>query len=67
MKSGKIVLIETKGDHLDGSDSLQKLKLGQKWASKSGDNYRYFMCFENDKLDGAKTIGELIDILKEMS
>jgi len=25
------------------------------------------MCFENDKLDGAKTIGELIDILKEMS
>lgn len=67
MKSGKTVLIETKGDHLDGSDSLQKLKLGQKWASKAGDNYRYFMCFENDKLDGAKTIGELIDILKEMS
>ncbi len=67
MKSGKIVLIETKGDHLDGSDSLQKLKLGQKWASKAGDNYRYFMCFENDKLDGAKTIGELIDILKEIN
>jgi type III restriction enzyme len=66
MKNGKIILIETKGDHLDGSDSLQKLRLGAKWASKAGDNYRYFMVFDNAKLDGAKTIAELIEILKDM-
>jgi len=59
-------LIETKGDHLDGSDSLQKLRLGAKWASKAGDNYRYFMVFDSAKLDGAKTVAELIEILKDM-
>ncbi len=66
MKNGKVILIETKGDHLDGSDSLQKLRLGEKWASKAGDNYRYFMVFNNAKFDGAKTVAELIDILKSM-
>jgi type III restriction enzyme len=66
MKNGKIILIETNGDHLDGSDSLQKLRLGAKWASKAGDNYRYFMVFDNAKLDGAKTVAELIEILKDM-
>ena len=66
MKNGKIIIIETKGDHLDGSDSLKKLSLGEKWASKSGDKYRYFMVFENEKLDGAKTISELLEILKDM-
>lgn len=66
MKNGKIILIETKGDHLDGSDSSQKIRLGEKWASKAGDNYRYFMVFNNAKLDGAKSLGELIEILKDM-
>jgi type III restriction enzyme len=67
MKNGKIILIETKGDHLDGSDSSQKLRLGEKWASKAGgDNYRYFMVFNNAKLDGAKSVGELIEILRDM-
>jgi len=59
-------LVETKGDHLDGSDSQQKLRLGEKWASKAGDNYRYFMVFKTDRLDGARTVAELIDILKDM-
>lgn len=66
MKNGKTILIETKGDHLDGSDSQQKLRLGEKWASKAGDDYRYFMVFKSDKLDGARTVAELIDILKVM-
>jgi type III restriction enzyme len=66
MKNGKTILVETKGDHLDGSDSQQKLRLGEKWASKAGDNYRYFMVFKSDKLDGARTVAELKDILKDM-
>ena len=66
MKNEKIILIETKGDHLDGSDSSQKIRLGEKWASKSGDNYRYFMVFSTPNLPGAKSIGELIEILKVM-
>jgi type III restriction enzyme len=66
MKNGKIIIIETKGDYLDGSDSQNKLKLGEKWASKAGDEYRYFMVFETKKLSGAKTIPEILDILNEM-
>jgi len=66
MKNGKTILIETKGEHLDGSDSQQKLRLGKKWAGKAGDNYRYFMVFKSDRLDGARTVGKLIDILKDM-
>lgn len=66
MKNGKTILIETKGDHLDGSDSQQKLRLGEKWASKAGDDYRYFMVFKSDKLDGARTVAELIDTLRGM-
>ena len=66
MKNGKTIVIETKGDHLDGSDSQNKLNLGQKWASKAGDEYRYFMVFESKKLDGAKTIPEILDILSGM-
>ena len=66
MKNGKTIVIETKGDHLDGSDSQNKLKLGEKWASKAGDDYRYFMVFESKRLDGAKTINEVLDILSGM-
>lgn len=66
MKNGKIILIETKGDHLDNSDSFKKLRLGEKWASKAGDNYRYFMVFNNARLDGTKSVGDLIEILKDM-
>jgi len=66
MKDGKIVLIETKGDDRDNSDSMKKLRLGEKWASKAGNNYRYFMVFENAKIDGARSISDLIEILKDM-
>lgn len=67
MKNGKIVLIETKGDDRDNSDSIKKIKLGEKWASKAGDSYRYFMVFNNSKLDGAKSVTELLDTLKAMN
>ncbi len=66
MKNGNIILIETKGDDRDNSDSKRKIRLGKLWASKAGDNYRYFMVFNNAKLDGANSIGELVDILKGM-
>jgi type III restriction enzyme len=36
-----------------------------KWASKDGDNYRYFMVFDNVKLDGTKSIPEFIDMIAE--
>lgn len=46
-KSGKIVMIETKGDHLDNTDSRQKAELGARWEKYAGPTYRYFMVFES--------------------
>jgi len=66
MKSGKILVIETKGDHLDGEDSKAKIRLGQKWAGKAGNNYKYYMVFDQKKVDGAKTIDEMINLIKEL-
>ena len=67
-KSGKIILIEAKGDYYDGEDSVNKLKLGRKWQTLSGDNYRYFMVFESREsvLDGAYTLDNIVSILKEL-
>lgn len=67
-KSGKIVLIEAKGDYLDGDDSKTKLELGRKWQEQAGRLYRYFMVFKDKDLgmDGAYTLDKFVDIMKEI-
>lgn len=67
-KSGKIVLIEAKGDYLDGDDSKAKLELGRKWQEQAGRLYRYFMVFKDKELgmDGAYTLDKFVDIMKEI-
>jgi type III restriction enzyme len=66
--SGKTLLVEAKGDHLDGSDSKDKLKLGRYWQEKAGEDFRYFMVFENKDagLDGAYSLDSFMDVLKEL-
>ncbi len=67
-KSGKLVLIEAKGDYLDGDDSKTKLKLGRQWQSQAGRMYRYFMVFKDKELgmDGAYTMDKFVDVMKEL-
>ena len=65
-KSGKIIMVEAKGDDRDNSDSKRKLKMGSRWASKCGENYRYFMVFDSVKLDDAYTLDDFIKIMKEL-
>ncbi|MBS1647703.1 MAG: DEAD/DEAH box helicase family protein [Bacteroidetes bacterium] len=62
-KSGKTILLETKGDHLDAE---QKIRLGGLWASKAGNNYRYFMVYERRTVDGAYKLEDFITIIKEV-
>ena len=38
-KSGKIILLETKGDHLDGSNSAAKCRLGNAWEKLAGNDF----------------------------
>jgi type III restriction enzyme len=62
-QSGKVILMETKGEHLDGSDSATKLKLGKKWEAEAGKQFRYMMVFKEKAIDGADT---LADALKKL-
>lgn len=66
-KSGKTILLETKGDHLDGSDSEAKVRLGEMWSNKAGSkNYKYFMVYDKKGVEGAKRLEDFLNILKEI-
>ena len=66
LKNGMVVIIETKGDDRDNSDSKRKLEVGKKWASAAGHNYRYYMVFDKVKLEEAITVKELLSRLEAM-
>lgn len=67
-KNGNIVLIEAKGDYLDGDDSKTKLKLGREWQSQAGRLYRYFMVFKDKELgeQGAYTLDKFVEVMKNL-
>lgn len=62
-KSGKTILLETKGEHLDAE---QKIRLGRLWASKAGNNYRYFMVYERRTVEGAYKLEDFLNIIKDI-
>lgn len=66
LNDGKMLLIETKGDHLDNLDSKAKAETGDKWASLAGRLYRYFMVFETKEPDyqGAYSYEKFMEIVK---
>ena len=65
-KSGKILLVESKGDNLDNSDSMRKLRLAQLWTSKAGNNFRYFMVFDNNPIENAHKLDEVTKLIAQM-
>ena len=66
LKSGQTLLIETKGDDRDNSDSARKLELGTAWANKAGSQYRYYMVFDKKAMDGAITIKDLLGKIEQL-
>nr|WP_297342300.1 DEAD/DEAH box helicase family protein [uncultured Fibrobacter sp.] len=60
-KKGKIVLLETKGDHLDAA---KKIELGNLWASKAGNDYRYCLVYEERNVEGAYTKEEFLSQMR---
>ena len=67
-KRGKIVVIETKGDHLENTESKQKLSLGRAWQKAAGHQFRYYMVFQNKnlELDGAIPFDSFVELMKEL-
>lgn len=66
LKSGKTILIEAKGDDRDNSNTRAKVELGRTWASKAGEQYRYFLVFDEQQMEGTVTLKELLQRLSEM-
>lgn len=63
--SGILLLIETKGDDRDNSDSKRKLELGKLWESKAGsDKFSYFMVFDKKPINGALSFHDFISRIK---
>ncbi len=67
-ESGKIIMVETKGEHLKNDDSRDKIELGKAWAQAAGSQYRYYMVFreEENLLTGAVSMREFVEIVKKL-
>ncbi len=65
-KSGKIILIETKGDDRDNSDSQAKCRLGNKWAELAGTKFSYFMVFDKKTIDGAFNADKARELIRQL-
>ncbi len=67
-EKGKIVLIETKGDHLDNEQNRKKLTLSRKWQEKAGEPFRYYMIFQENApdLDGAYAFNKFLEIIRKL-
>ncbi|MDQ0400179.1 hypothetical protein QF005_003651 [Pseudomonas sp. PvP006] len=67
LKSGKIIILETKGDDRDNSDSAAKLKLGKLWEAKvSQVGYRYMMLFEKNAIEGSETLANALKKIAQL-
>lgn len=72
-QSKNIIIVETKGDDRDNSDSKDKLKLGKIWESQAnqiahetGYRYHYMMVFESNPIEGAHTTGEVLKLIEAL-
>lgn len=72
-ESKNIIVVETKGDDRDNSDSKDKLKLGKIWESQAnqiahetGYRYHYMMVFESNPIEGAYTTGEVFKLIESL-
>lgn len=64
--SGRLLLIETKGDHLDNDDSREKAIIGSKWDTITDRQFRYFMVFQSKQpsYQGAYSYDRFMEIVK---
>jgi type III restriction enzyme len=69
-KAGRVIVLETKGDDRDNTDSELKLKLGKLWESKAGRlpgaAIRYMMVFENNPVDGAERLADALAKIRQL-
>jgi len=59
-----VILLETKGDHLDGTDKAAKCRFGNQWQQLSGSGYSYFMVFDEKPITDSYTITQAKDMIR---
>lgn len=67
-ENGKIIFVETKGEHLKNDDSREKIALGDAWRHAAGNKYRYYMVFdeEDNLLPGAVSMSQFVETVKAL-
>lgn len=68
-KTKKVILVETKGEHLANDDSKMKLELGTLWSNHAGPNtYKYFMVFMRNPMseEFSYQVDKVIDVIKNL-
>ena len=60
------IMVEVKGNHLNGTDAQDKMFLGKKWEAAAGHNYKYFMVFRKpeDAVDQAMDFSTFLNTLE---
>ena len=68
LKSGKTLLIESKGSFLDKEEVKRKIQLAQLWESAAGrQKFRHFMIFEHDtNIEGAHGLAHALGLIKQL-
>ena len=67
-QSGKIILAETKGEHLKNDDSQEKIELGAACRNAAGNRYRYYMVFRDEENlpHGAVSMGQFVETVEAL-
>ena len=67
-ESGRILIVETKGDYLDNPESRAKAETGAEWAGMAGRAYKYYMVFQTKKpgYPGSYSYDDFMKIVKDL-
>lgn len=65
-RNGTVIVLETKGDDRDNSDSAAKNRLGLEWARQAGKQYRYLMVFDTHRLPDTHTVSEVKELIGQL-
>ena len=67
-QSGRIILVEPKGEQLKNDNSREKIELGDAWRHAAGNQYRYYMVFQDgdNLLPGAVSVSQFVELVREL-
>jgi type III restriction enzyme len=67
-ESGKLILLEVKGEQFSGEATQRKAELGRIWQNEANNKFKYFMVYKDRDMNfqGAYKLNDFIDILRSL-